>query len=259
MESKRLLRGSIPRRHSHAFNRTSMESKRRCLNLWKWYLPMLLIEPVWNRNGIGPKTFADVLPYPFNRTSMESKRKKCWAAVNSKHTFNRTSMESKLFLYEKDFIVHGTFNRTSMESKQRNRECKSVSLDLLIEPVWNRNTHYRWRMRCWIQLLIEPVWNRNLSIFFTGLRLFSSLLIEPVWNRNVSFSSSSHTTSILLIEPVWNRNQSVHGSKKRLQSALLIEPVWNRNLHLQPRTQLCNSPFNRTSMESKLLRTRLES
>ena len=79
---------------SHAFNRTSMESKprprRRCSSSWA----------------------------PFNRTSMESKLKLTKFLTRKLWTFNRTSMESKR---KQSMALAGaeaeTFNRTSMESK----------------------------------------------------------------------------------------------------------------------------------------------
>ena len=101
-----------------------------------------------------------------------------------------------------------------------------------------------------LQLLIEPVWNRN-----RNQRLLASgngcLLIEPVWNRNRNQRLLASGNGCLLIEPVWNRNielMTPDQAKKRL----LIEPVWNRNLCIR----ICKLPdsyatFNRTRMESK--------
>ena len=77
----------------------------------------LLIEPVWNRNQPSP-TITAVKTIPFNRTSMESKRRRC------RHIYG----ESR------------TFNRTSMESKQNYGHGHTGSRELLIEPVWNRNS-----------------------------------------------------------------------------------------------------------------------
>ena len=42
--------------------------------------------------------------------------------------------------------------------------------NLLIEPVWNRNT-FQSRLRFGLtHLLIEPVWNRNLALFEYGCK-----------------------------------------------------------------------------------------
>ena len=75
------------------------------------------------------------------------------------------------------------FNRTSMESKLTpKRHVLRGGIQLLIEPVWNRNVFIgAMKYRCY-ELLIEPVWNRNHAIH-VGLHC-NKLLIEPVWNRN---------------------------------------------------------------------------
>ena len=80
-------------------------------------------------------------------------------------------------------------------------------------------------------LLIEPVWNRNYNSQLCGGLLVLSLLIEPVWNRNLFLLSQTYIARSLLIEPVWNRNLSLHRPKHRVSRA-----------------------FNRTSMESKLMK-----
>ena len=54
------------------FNRTSMESKL-ARNSGRQVRQNLLIEPVWNRNGIGKSAPSNNHLRPFNRTSMESK------------------------------------------------------------------------------------------------------------------------------------------------------------------------------------------
>ena len=71
---------------------------------------------------------------------MESKRS-IYTATHHKHrTFNRTSMESKRSKYTATHHKHRTFNRTSMESKRGQSFLVRGALQLLIEPVWNRNT-----------------------------------------------------------------------------------------------------------------------
>ena len=55
-------------------------------------------------------------------------------------TFNRTSMESKLAGNMDEFTEILSFNRTSMESKPPFTDTFFVDyIELLIEPVWNRN------------------------------------------------------------------------------------------------------------------------
>ena len=39
--------------------------------------------------------------------------------------------------------------------------------------------------------------------------------------------------------------------KRSSDYSLLIEPVWNRNYQMMPTSDICDLPFNRTSMESK--------
>ena len=59
-------------------------------------------------------------------------------------------------------------------------------------------------------------------------------------------------TLSLLIEPVWNRNFFALNQMYVHVPSLLIEPVWNRNIMTQNTGIFGQSPFNRTSMESKL-------
>ena len=55
------------------------------------------------------------------------------------------------------------------------------------------------------ELLIEPIWNRNSPASRISV-LVGVLLIEPIWNRNVSQVFVLGNISKLLIEPIWNRN-----------------------------------------------------
>ena len=136
---------------------------------WNWccnaqdapYAP-LLIEPVWNWNSFGSSYFNA-----------------------SNRTFNRTSLELKLgFQIE----THGrtlAFNRTSLELKPaRMNAAPPLSLELLIEPVWNWNLgeldlsgiHWVTFNRTSLELKPEN-WRPSQSARFW-------LLIEPVWNWN---------------------------------------------------------------------------
>ena len=71
-----------------------------------------------------------------------------------------------------------------MESKPNPAGLGFETLELLIEPVWNRNLFGCSARRRVQRLLIEPVWNRN-RIRFDSKSFPVNLLIEPVWNRNV--------------------------------------------------------------------------
>ena len=76
-----------------SFNRTSMESKQA--HHYADITPdLLLIEPVWNRNfGISLSLLETC---SFNRTSMESKPVRLYSiTIPILSPFNRTSMESK--------------------------------------------------------------------------------------------------------------------------------------------------------------------
>ena len=101
---------------SYTFNRTSLESK---LELQNFIItrPLLLIEPVWNRN----LNFAILLsrdPSAFNRTSLESKlieptmRKHEVGELLIEPVWNRNN-----FYYGAINTTSETFNRTSLESK----------------------------------------------------------------------------------------------------------------------------------------------
>ena len=121
---------------------------------------------------------------------------------------------------------------------------------LLIEPVWNRNSHTGSR-----RLDGSHPFNRTSmeskrpsgAGYPTNVLTFNrtsmeskpklrsclcwdcSLLIEPVWNRNHQEQRLSMLLAPLLIEPVWNRND-VNELIRLIRSRLLIEPVWNRNV-----------------------------
>ena len=106
-----------------------------------------------------------------------------------------------------------------------------------------------------MKLLIEPVWNRNFYTYSIYNTLLQYLLIEPVWNRNVSHSFRFSDTYHLLIEPVWNRNQvfdetaSLHGlafNRTSMESKQVVRLKWA--------VWRGYPAFNRTSMESKLIK-----
>ena len=123
------------------FNRTSMESKPRCLQRYPICLPTLLIEPVWNRNGearvMSSAASRLLLIEPvWNRNACRTQNRMgrslqlliepVWnrnattggISAQLRHgTFNRTSMESKLYFCYLQFPLSIAFNRTSMESK----------------------------------------------------------------------------------------------------------------------------------------------
>ena len=122
------------------------------------------------------------------------------------------------------------FNRTSMESKHYLVDDINEVINLLIEPVWNRNLLRLCLAFEVCQLLIEPVWNRNRAGRTSEAKPLFGLLIEPVWNRNfVTFFSS-------WIFQMWTFNRTSMESKHAWSkthtgtACLLIEPVWNRNL-----------------------------
>ena len=71
---------------------------------------------------------------------MESKRITFYPAPKIRYTFNRTSMESKQLIISDCNAQYGAFNRTSMESKLDIKGGADLQFNLLIEPVWNRNT-----------------------------------------------------------------------------------------------------------------------
>ena len=93
---------------------------------------------------------------------MESKRVKNPAGFAGCGTFNRTSMESKLRPRDNKLFYLIPFNRTSMESKREKHPATHIFFgELLIEPVWNRNSQGLQIEQVDYLLLIEPVWNRN--------------------------------------------------------------------------------------------------
>ena len=110
-------------------------------------------------------------------------------------------MESKLLTCH-NFASTSPFNRTSMESKLF--EVVACALDLLIEPVWNRNCAFAFVVGR-LRLLIEPVWNRNFCLCIPIGRTTS-------FNRTSMESKQARlagrVSGVLLIEPVWNRNRS---------------------------------------------------
>ena len=124
------------------FNRTSMESKLIIIFGYYAFLFNLLIEPVWNRNS-NVKERDGSTTDAFNRTSMESKLRSGEQATDFRTAFNRTSMESKPKKYHTEYYSRTTFNRTSMESKLIISRTRKQPIQLLIEPVWNRNVYDR--------------------------------------------------------------------------------------------------------------------
>ena len=111
----------------------------------------------------------------------------------------------------------------------------------------------KWSLQCNSTfLLIEPVWNRNLPVppSLTAVTVtFNRTSLESKRDCEVQLIAKS---LFLLIEPVWNRNLSRHHVRLR-KPRLLIEPVWNRNYCRYFRSCFWQHPFNRTSLESKLI------
>ncbi len=146
---------------------------------------LLLIEPVWNRNtliGAAPTTLHCLLIEPvWNRNRANRILVFTWAP-----TFNRTSMESKLYHVPPIDGRSVPFNRTSMESKLSFLTVSNASLNLLIEPVWNRNFLWILYPAAFGDLLIEPVWNRNIPTSITKLG-------EAAFNRT-SMESKQRTS-----------------------------------------------------------------
>ena len=100
-------------------------------------------------------------------------------------------------------------------------------------------------------LLIEPVWNRNANTRVEAVN------VTPSFNRTSLESKRKRGYTLdqiceLLIEPVWNRNIILRSSLL-WEVSLLIEPVWNRNFIRVIVIDNQSFPFNRTSLESKLL------
>ena len=118
MESKRRWTYTRLATLMPAFNRTSMESKLRTACYWLCEKPNLLIEPVWNRNWCG---------------SLETSSPASCLLIEP--VWNRNV--SSAFTVSKRV---STFNRTSMESKHAFDKWQRLRCNiLLIEPVWNRN------------------------------------------------------------------------------------------------------------------------
>ena len=143
------------------------------------------------------------------------------------------------------------FNRTSMESKRRDESGHPNPTN-----TFNR-TSMESKLRCSVRftgcrLLIEPVWNRNLIRKHLRDNLNASFNRTSMESKpRIADSVSSVLT--LLIEPVWNRNLIIHHSmagiltfnRTSMESKLVFTRVW--------RFSEVRSAFNRTSMESKLL------
>ncbi len=153
-------------------------------------------------------------------------------------------------LYNISMAFVKPFNRTSMESKRINVNNTCISSLLLIEPVWNRNSHDR-RRAGWfeVELLIEPVWNRNLDIDDLH-ECEARLLIEPVWNRN-AYSTSGVDHKAL----TFNRT-SMESKHQILPNSPLPDFAFNRTSmeskqSIKPELTTPRRTFNRTSMESK--------
>ena len=79
-----------------------------------------------------------------NRTSLESKLSIAIVYLLKDFTSNRTSLESKLSLQSSLNYNHSVpSNRTSLESKRESGAAiGSGASNLLIAPVWNRNTFF---------------------------------------------------------------------------------------------------------------------
>ena len=120
-----------------------------------------------------------------------------------------------------------------MESKLISAISVVVPVNLLIEPVWNRNLVIETSGRVCSSLLIEPVWNRNPRVPLSPVSrcsAFNRTSMESKLSGNVGFCVMKRT---LLIEPVWNRNVDLAIRSVGLFSKLLIEPVWNRNWRIE--------------------------
>ena len=148
------------------FNRTTMELKLHSPLSIDNAAMFLLIEPLWNWNPVPAPALFDC-QRTFNRTTMELKRGMPPPSLPNWGAFNRTTMELKQWIYQRWWCRYLSFNRTTMELKlgknsspsssssafnRTTMELKpnhSASQDnpiwiLLIEPLWNWNSKYRW-------------------------------------------------------------------------------------------------------------------
>ena len=99
-------------------------------------------------------------------------------------------------------------------------------------------------------LLIEPLWNWNSHgspCALPATMSFNRTTMELKRERvKVFWARSQH----LLIEPLWNWNDHLR-VKLRSGNKLLIEPLWNWNTAVRIRRSTSGMPFNRTTMELK--------
>ena len=135
-----------------------------------------------------------------------------------------------------------------MELKRRRDKHRSICFLVLIEPLWNWNSH-TWK-QVWrnIWVLIEPLWNWNEES--SRLTLWCKrVLIEPLWNWN--------GWGCLREANKWSLNRTFMELKHYLAEKLtLVVCRLNRTfMELKPRNDvldlLTNMGLNRTFMELK--------
>ena len=104
----------------------------------------VLIEPLWNWNGMKNET--DATKPGLNRTFMELKPEKGGTQLVVYHSLNRTFMELKL--YKGGFVEPyvACLNRTFMELKQEEWKWSLFLGIVLIEPLWNWNLLFAYRI-----------------------------------------------------------------------------------------------------------------
>ena len=114
--------------------------------LWNWncstvtirtWTTQVLIEPLWNWNF--SERHSSSRPSRLNRTFVELKRRHNCQVVPEYRRLNRTFVELKLGMT--DELV--------------------ISVNVLIEPLWNWNNCWKASLFVLMNVLIEPLWNWN--------------------------------------------------------------------------------------------------
>ena len=108
---------------------------------------------------------------------------------------------------------------------------------LLIEPMWDWNSSFKFEAPPSYKLLIEPMWDWN-SINTPFWHCGSSTFNRTNVGLKLNFQNIAQLPRQLLIEPMWDWNTPKRPIPPKI-STLLIEPMWDWN-----RTVICVLDFN---------------
>ena len=161
--------------------------------------------------------------------------------------FNRTFMELKspraqALMYNK------SFNRTFMELKLESTQWVSVSINVLIVPLWNWNSGFAAQEMWRILVLIVPLWNWNTQSNYVevGMTCFNRTFMEL---KSAAEAVEKINDFCVLIVPLWNWNPplSLKGTRHRGFNRTFMELKFGSAW----RCYEIKWSFNRTFMELK--------